>query len=68
MKNITVILLAIVMAGCANMSERERQTAWIVGGIVVGAAIISSQSDSNPPPACTKKIVVRPNGSDQICN
>lgn len=39
------ILLALSLCGCANMSEREKQTAVIAGSILVGAVIIADKSD-----------------------
>ncbi len=38
---IIILVLLILISGCANMSEREKQTAWIVGSIIVTGAIIS---------------------------
>ena len=49
------------------MSPREKQTAWIVTGVVIGAVIISS-SESSPIDSCVKSIIIRPDGSsDHIC-
>lgn len=42
MRNATIILILIFLSGCANMTEREKTTALIVGGVVVGAIIIST--------------------------
>lgn len=57
------------MLGCANMTEREKQTAWIVGGVVVAAVIISSSKGSSTViNDCKHSIVIHPDGSsDQIC-
>ena len=46
MKKWWIFIALISLTGCANMTERERQTAWIVAGIVVGAVIIS-ESDGD---------------------
>ncbi len=45
---LAILLLA---SGCANMTPGERQTAYIVGGIVVAGVIISASngSDSHSP-------------------
>ena len=62
-----IILVLILLSGCANMSPREKQTAWIVTGVVIGAVIISSGKDSAED-NCVKSIIIRPDGSsDHIC-
>lgn len=45
MKAVTTIVTLALLAGCANMSPREKQTAAIVTAVVVGAIIIASDSD-----------------------
>ena len=42
MKNWILIFVLIGLSACANMTPREKQTAYIVGGILIGAVIISS--------------------------
>ncbi len=38
---IIILVLLILISGCANMSEREKQTAWIIGSVIVASVIIS---------------------------
>ena len=42
MKNLVLVLVLVGLTACANMTERQKQTATIVGAIVVGAVIISA--------------------------
>lgn len=42
MRILTMLVTLIVFAGCANMTEKQKQTNWIVAGVLVGAVIISS--------------------------
>jgi uncharacterized lipoprotein NlpE involved in copper resistance len=67
MKKLLLILVTLSLAGCANMTERERQTVWIVGGVLVaGAAIAASNGGSSA--SCRQFIVVRGDGSsDHVC-
>ena len=44
MKIVTWLAILLLTTGCANMTQRETQTAYIVGGIVVAAIIISASS------------------------
>lgn len=46
MKKFWILSCALILMGCASMTERQKQTAWIVGGVLVGAVIISSGSDT----------------------
>ena len=41
MKKFWILSCALILMGCANMTERQKQTAWIVTGVVVAAVIIS---------------------------
>jgi len=49
MKNILWLVILLPMLGCANMSEKEKTVAWVVGGIVITSIILSSSGDSNVP-------------------
>ena len=62
MKLIIILLCSLMLIGCANMTPAQKQTAWIVGGVVVGAIIISSDSSSEKKPNC--KPTVGGSGSD----
>ena len=63
-----LILLAVLLSGCANMSEREKQTVWIVAGAIVVTAIATSNSGGSVNPAgCVESIIVGPDGSDRVC-
>jgi len=42
MKRFWILSCVMILAGCANMTERQKQTSWIVAGVIVGAVIISS--------------------------
>ena len=46
MKTVTLMVTLMLLASCANMTPREKQTAAIVGAIVVGAIIISANDGS----------------------
>lgn len=68
MKNVFIILLVLMLAACANMTEREKQTAWIVGSIVVAGVAISMANDGDSTTInCKTVIIVRPDGSDHVC-
>lgn len=59
------ILLLLQITGCANMTPREKQTAYIVGGLIGAAIIISIGSDNNRSPNC--RLVPVPDGHIQVC-
>lgn len=70
MKHLLIIFLVLMLTACANMTERERQTAWIVGGIVVVGAAISIAADDGGTTVinCRTVIIVRADGSsDHVC-
>ena len=50
MKGLLLLIVAIGLSGCTtieNWSDREKQTAMIVAGIVVGAIIIAEAEGDN---------------------
>ena len=68
MKRMTwlAILLLPLTTGCANMSSSEKQTAYIVGGLVVVAVIISTSDDNgNQALSCSPYPV--PGGHITVC-
>ncbi len=43
MKKLLILSFVMIsLMGCANMSEKQKRTNWIVAGVLVGAVIISS--------------------------
>ena len=51
MKTLILMFAMGVLVGCANMTPGQKTAAWVVGGVIVGAAIASSGSDDpNPVP------------------
>lgn len=46
MKKWWILCSALILVGCASMTERQKQTAWIVAGVVVAAVIISDDGDN----------------------
>lgn len=62
MSRIIAICIALVLCGCANMTPEQKTVAWVVGGVVVTAMIISSSEDSKPNPTC--KPTVKGSGSN----
>lgn len=48
MKTLLLIIVLFTLSACANMTPRQKQTAYIVGAVVVGAVIISTNDgDTN---------------------
>lgn len=45
MKTLFLIFVLLTLTACANMTPRQKQTAYIVGAVVVGAVIISANDD-----------------------
>ncbi len=62
-----LILLCVLLSGCATMTPREKQTVWIVAGVVAGAVIIASSSNNAAAEQCTRSIIIGPNGSNEVC-
>jgi len=52
MKHIIILLYCLALTACADMTSAQKQTAWIVGGIVVVGAVVASSSSSGGGPAC----------------
>ena len=50
MIRIIAICLALVLSGCANMTPEQKTVAWVAGGVVVTAIILSSSD--NKTSAC----------------
>ncbi len=48
MKKIAWLAILLLTTGCANMTAREKQTAYIISAIIVTGAIVASQSKSDP--------------------
>ena len=48
-KLIPVLILALTLSGCANMTPGQKKAAWVVAGVVVVGAIAASQSGSSEP-------------------
>lgn len=68
MKKLFLILTAFVLTACANMTEREKQTAWIVGGVVVvGVVIALSASDDVPIEPCRKFFIGIDENATLVC-
>lgn len=68
MKKLFLILMAFVLSACANMTEREKQTAWIVGGVVVvGAIIVLSASDNATVEPCRKFFIGVDENATLVC-
>ena len=68
MKNILVIALALLICGCANMTPAEqKQTALIVGGLII-VGVIAAQSSSDTPAKLNCFWAISPDGhSTQVC-
>ena len=49
MKKWIWLAILLPLIGCANMSDKEKQTAWIVVGIGATAVIISSSGGHSSP-------------------
>lgn len=47
MKSFIVVIALLGLTACANMTPREKQTAQIVGAILIGAVIISANDSNN---------------------
>jgi len=52
MRTFIVLSILLGLSGCANMSEQERNTAMIIGGILIVGAIAAQDSDSPPKQQC----------------
>lgn len=48
MKKTIVIVMALALSACANMTPAQKTTAWIVVGVAV-AVVATSSSDSSTP-------------------
>ena len=60
-------ILFLLAAGCANMTEQQKQQAWItVGAAIVVGAIVAAQDDSQDSQRCHSFIVVGPGDSDHV--
>ena len=46
MKKMAWLAILLLTTGCANMTPQEKQTAYIVGGIIVAGIIIAASQDS----------------------
>lgn len=47
MKLFAIISVSLVLFGCANMTEQEKRATWIMAGLVIAAATISTSGDSS---------------------
>jgi len=52
MKKTVVIVMALLLSACANMTPAQKTAAWVVGGVVVTAIVISASDPAPPDPAC----------------
>lgn len=44
MKTILLLITVLSLTACASMTPREKQTAWIVGAVVVSGILISKDT------------------------
>lgn len=66
MKMTIWLAILLLISGCANMTPGEKQTAYIVGGIIVAGVIISASNDNDNPPNC--RLVPIPGGAHiEVC-
>lgn len=66
MKKVAWLAILLLMTGCANMTAREKQTAYIVGVIVIAAVAVSSNSGHKHEEAELNCFFVFPSGG-QVC-
>ncbi len=63
MKNLILIIALIFLFGCANMTTQERQTAYVVTGVVLGIVAISV-ADKN---GTTVNDICHAHGKNPVC-
>lgn len=69
MKNIIALVLVLVLAGCTTNGVYDSGKTWtLIGAVVVGAVVVSSQSDSTPHEhELDCFYVISGSGSSQVC-
>lgn len=63
MKNLILIITLIFLSACANMTTQERQTAYVVTGVVLGIVAISIADDNGT----TINDVCHAHGKNPVC-
>lgn len=65
MKKVTWLAILLFISGCANMTPGQKQTAYIIGGLVVVAVVSSSYDHAHAEPNCY--FVVNATNSYRVC-
>ena len=69
MKVTLIIILLFMVSGCAGMTPAEKkQTALIIGGIIVVGAIAANSGGSDAAPAGCRYVINSDGSATQICN